>query len=123
MKIGLKILQNVKTRWINMLPPLKWVEKKYKTLIAKMVVDNDFVESIKAHLLNLCDINIIPNLPCILPMLDYVNGLMKFVQNRDVFMCDYITTLKHCQEELYKMYINLNTSFQAKNFLVFIKVV
>jgi hypothetical protein len=113
----------VKTRWINMLPPLKWVGKKYKTLITKMVVDNNFVELIKAHLLNLCDTNIILGLPCILPMLEYVNGLMKFVQSRDVFMCDYITTVKHCQADLYKMYINLNTSFQAKNFLVFIKVV
>lgn len=123
MKICLKVLQNVKTRWINMLPPLKWVGKKYKTLITKMVVDNNFVELIKAHLLNLCDTNIILGLPCILPMLEYVNGLMKFVQSRDVFMCDYITTVKHCQADLYKMYINLNTSFQAKNFLVFIKVV
>ncbi len=103
-----------------MLPPLKWVGKKYETLIAKMVVDNDFVESVKAHLLNLCDTN---GLPCIFPMLEYVNGLMKFVQSRDVFMCDYITIVKHCQGDLYKMYINLNTSFQANNFLVFIKVV
>ncbi len=94
----------------------------YKTLIAKMVVDNDFVESIKAHLLNLCDTDMIPSLPHILPMLEYVNGLMKFVQSRNVFMCDYITILKRCHGDLYKMYINLNTCFQAKNFLVFRKV-
>lgn len=33
-------------------------------------------------------------LPCILPMLVSVNGLMKFVKGRDVFVCDYIVAFK-----------------------------
>jgi hypothetical protein len=40
---GLNFVQNIKRRWIDMLAPLKWVGKKYKTLIAKMEVDNGFV--------------------------------------------------------------------------------
>ncbi len=76
---GLKVLQNVKTRWIGMLQPLKWVGKEYKTFIAKMATNSVNVESAKANFLNLCDIHMILGLPCILPMLVSMNGLMKFV--------------------------------------------
>jgi hypothetical protein len=62
-----------------MLQPLKWVGKEYKTFIAKMATNSVNVESTKANFLNLCDIHMILGLPCILPMLESVNGLMKFV--------------------------------------------
>jgi hypothetical protein len=39
-KIGLRILQNVRTWWISMLEPLKRVMAKYKTLIMKISQDN-----------------------------------------------------------------------------------
>jgi hypothetical protein len=84
---GLKVLQNVKTRLINMLASLKKVGKKYRTLIAKMVIYNGIVKVAKANLLNLCDVGRILSLP-------YVFPLMKFVQARDVFVCDYIVTIK-----------------------------
>jgi hypothetical protein len=76
---GLKVLQNVKTIWISMLQPLKWVGEEYKTFIAKMATNNANVESPKANFLNLCDIHMILGLPCILPMLKSMNGLVKFV--------------------------------------------
>jgi hypothetical protein len=41
---GLKIFWIVKTRWINMLPPLKHVGKLYKTMIAKMAINNGSME-------------------------------------------------------------------------------
>jgi hypothetical protein len=44
---------------------LRWVGKKYKTLINNMVVDNKFVEASKANLVNLCDVGIIFGLPCV----------------------------------------------------------
>jgi len=91
---GLKVLQNVKTRWINMLQHLKWVGKEYKVFIPKMATDNVNLESTKANLLSFCYIHMIFNLPCILPMLESMNGLMKFALSRDVFVCDYIITLK-----------------------------
>jgi hypothetical protein len=77
-----------------MLQPLKWVGKEYKTFIAKMATKSVYMELAKANFLNLCDIHMILGLPCILPMLEFVNGLMKFVQSKDVFVCDYIAALK-----------------------------
>ncbi len=57
--IGLKVFQKVKTRWINMFQPLKYVGKDYKILIIKIVADYSLVELAKANLLNLCDIDMI----------------------------------------------------------------
>jgi hypothetical protein len=38
--------------------------------ITKMAIDYSLVESAKANLLNLCDIDMILSLPCISPMLN-----------------------------------------------------
>jgi hypothetical protein len=47
----LKVFQNLKTRWINMLQRLKHVREKYKTLITSMAIDYTSMESTKANLL------------------------------------------------------------------------
>jgi hypothetical protein len=52
-----------------------------------------------------------------------INALMKFVQSKDVFVYDYIVTVKICQVDLYKMYGYSNTSFQVTNFPKFIDCV
>jgi acetyl/propionyl-CoA carboxylase alpha subunit len=107
----------------SMLQPLKQVGKEYKTLIAKMTTNSANVESAKANLLNLCDIDMILGLPCILPMLESMNGLMKFVQGKDIFVCDYIIAVKICQGDLYKMYNDFNISFQLESFPKFTDMV
>jgi hypothetical protein len=55
-----------------------------------MVVDSGIVKATKANLVNLCDVGIILKLPCVLPMLESINALIKFVQAKDVL---YVTTL------------------------------
>jgi hypothetical protein len=45
-------------------------------------------------------------------MLKYVNALMQFVQTKGV-VYDYVVNVKTCQANLYKMYGDLNTSFQV----------
>ncbi len=59
-----------------------------------MEINNANVESAKANFLNLCDIHMIFGLPSILPMLESMNGLMKFALGRNVFVCDYSVALK-----------------------------
>jgi len=59
-----------------MLAPLKRVGKEYKTLIVKMVIDNDSMEITKANLVNLCGIRKILGLPC---MLESIKVLIKCV--------------------------------------------
>ncbi len=54
----------MKTRWINILQPLKLIKKRmnmiYK-LIINIVIDGGFVELIKSNLLNFHDIDIVTN--------------------------------------------------------------
>jgi hypothetical protein len=47
-------------------------------MIAKMAINNGFMESTEANLLNTSNIDMILGLPCILLMLEFMNGLMKF---------------------------------------------
>jgi hypothetical protein len=36
-------------------------------------------------------------LPCLLPLLEYVNFLMKFDLTKDVFICNYVAAMNICQ--------------------------
>jgi hypothetical protein len=83
-----------------MLQPLKYVGKKYKMLIIKMAANCGSMELVKINILNLCDIDMILGLPCVLPMLEFVNALMKFMEGQDVFVCDYIAIVKICHTNL-----------------------
>ena len=106
---GLNMLRNVKTRWILVLEPLRRILGEYKTLICKMaqdaaVKDPHLSEKQRAsrettmHNLDLfCDVGTLFVLPCLLPLLESVNSLMKFTQARDVFICDYVAVVKICQ--------------------------
>jgi hypothetical protein len=69
----------VKTRLVNIFHPLKHLGNSTRFFITKMAIDYSLVESAKANLLNSCDIDMILNLPCILPMLKFVNVLSNFV--------------------------------------------
>jgi hypothetical protein len=104
---GLKILQNVKTRWISMLKPFKWVMAKYKTLIVKMSRENVSVAQARFDLNLLCHLHMLLGLFCLLPLLEAVNALIKFAQRRDVFICDFVATVEICQVDLYMMYSDL----------------
>jgi hypothetical protein len=42
-----------------------------------MALNSGFVETI-GQLMNLCDVDTILHLPCVLPMSEHVNALMKF---------------------------------------------
>jgi hypothetical protein len=74
----------------NMLKPLNHVAKKYKMLIAKMVIDFGLVEPTKANLLNLCDIDMILGLRCVLLMTKSINALMSLCKEK---MYLYMITL------------------------------
>jgi hypothetical protein len=55
---GNKILQNVKTCWINMFNPTKWVFLMYMPLVAKMAKDNPFMMAIWVNFELLSDVNL-----------------------------------------------------------------
>jgi hypothetical protein len=129
------MLRNVKTQWISLLEPLKRILGEYKTLIMKMCEDAEVKEpaltlkqaiskeSAKHNCDLLCDVAMLLVLPCVLPLLECVNELMKFAQSRDVFIFDYIAAVKICQADLYMMYMDSETSFKKQHFQMFCDVV
>jgi hypothetical protein len=103
---GLLMLRKVKTHWISLLEPLRRVMGEYKTLIVKMYKEATvkepaftpkqatFRESAKHNCNLFCDVGTLLALPCVLPLLECVNDLMKFAQ--DVFISDYVAVVKIC---------------------------
>jgi hypothetical protein len=70
---GLKILQNVATRWISMLEPLKCVLGEYKTLIVKMAQDANEESKVAHNLVLLFDVHTLLALPCLMPLQESIN--------------------------------------------------
>jgi predicted glycosyltransferase involved in capsule biosynthesis len=78
---ALKILCNVKTRWISMLSFAKQILTKYKTVVIQMFNEQASHDITKSNLELFCDVEMFLGLTCIIPMLELVQGLSKFAQN------------------------------------------
>jgi hypothetical protein len=120
---GLKILQNVTTRWISLLEPLKHVLGEYKTLIVKMAQDAAKESKAALNLCVLCDVHTLLALPCLMPMLELVNQLIEFAQSRSVFVTDYMNAVKMWQAEIFMMYVDPDASFSPTHFPLFNDIV
>ena len=71
----------------------------------------------------LCNVGTLLALPCLMPLLDSVNSLMKFVQSNHVFVSDYLAAVKICQSELFMMYSDNDTTWQREHFKMFYDIV
>jgi hypothetical protein len=108
---GGKILQNIKTRWINMLNLTKQVMSMYMPFVARMVEDIPSIVIAKHNFELFYDVNLLISLSCLLPMLETIHVLIKFALKKDVFVCDFITTIKICNGQLYSHYFDLETKY------------
>ena len=113
---GLKILKNVKTRWISMLSPAIRVMNEYRVLLVKMALDSVppppdangksgkkdklLMKLASRNLSFLQDYEILLTLSALLPLLRSVHSLIKFTQSREVFICDYVSAIQICISEL-----------------------
>jgi len=66
---GLKILQNINIRLINMIFTSKSVLEKFKIFLLKMVYNVLFNETIVANYEFLCELDIVLGLTCMIPKL------------------------------------------------------
>jgi len=87
-----------------MLEPLKCVMVEYKALIMKMSHDNVSIAQVRFKLDFLCDFHILMGLSYLMPLLEAMNASIKFVQGGDVFICDFVTTIKICKTNFYMVY-------------------
>ncbi len=77
--------------------------KKYSTLICAFTQASN--TSAKENLDIFYNVKTFLGLICILPLLECMQYLSKFVQARDVFICDFIDVINTCEGYLYRMYV------------------
>jgi hypothetical protein len=58
----------------------------------------------------------------VLPLLEIVQELSKFVQGCQTFICDLVATFKLCEANLQEMYCEPNTRFSPKHFSLFLEL-
>jgi hypothetical protein len=79
----------------------------YIPLVANMAKDSSSLMATQVNFELLCDVNLLISLSYLMPMLETIHALIKFTHKRDVFVCDYVVTIKICQGQLYIHYSNL----------------
>jgi hypothetical protein len=84
-----------------MLNPLKCMFEDYCHLLMKMAIDSTIVALATSKLDWLYDVQVMFNLPYLLPMLIVVHSFIKFAQIHDIFMCDFIVTISFCKTNLF----------------------
>jgi hypothetical protein len=67
---------------------------EYKTLIVKILEDNVLAAQARFNLNLICDLHMLLSLSCLLPFLEAMNVLIKFAHGKDVFIYDFVATIK-----------------------------
>ena len=63
----------------------------------------------------LVDVEVLLSLMCFMPLFNAIHCLIKFLQSRDVFICDFLQVVKVCQSELAYKYIDIATTFKRED--------
>jgi hypothetical protein len=92
-----------------MLFPTKWVYLEFHPLMVKMHAKNQWNDVAWKNLNSLCDVEVILRLHCILLC---VHTLIKVTQNKNVFVCDFVETVKVAQQEPYIFYSDPYTKYE-----------
>jgi hypothetical protein len=119
---GLKMLKCVKTRWVSMLSPCKRVLSEYRTLVVKMGLDMNTCSAAKDNFDMLVDLEVMLAFHCLVPMLEMVNKVIKWAQDRDIYVVDFIEGVKHCTSLLYRYFVDPSTRFQVDIFKDYIQL-
>ncbi len=90
---------------------------KYNTLIMKMSNDNVSAAQARSNLDLICDLHMLLSLSYLLPLLEAMNVLIKFAQGKNVFIYDFVATVKIFQEIFYMMYYDPLNNYQQEHFL------
>ncbi len=105
MKIkGNKILHNIKIRWIFMINLVKEVLFKYRILLMKMTLDATTIPSTQFYLFLLLNVETLLGLNIMMPLLKVIHSLIEFAQLKDVFVYNFITIMKICEGDVYRMF-------------------
>jgi hypothetical protein len=77
-------------------------------------------DTTKVGLKLFCDVKVFLGLTYIIPMLEFVQALCKFAQNKDIFICKFVVVVKECEVQLYQTYCDQHTIYGQKEFGLFL---
>ncbi len=81
---------------------VKRVFFKYHTFLMKMALDTPTIPSTKSNLSLFIDVEtLLLGLNAMMVLLKVVHFFIKFTQLKNVFVCDFIRTLKICEGDVY----------------------
>jgi hypothetical protein len=117
---GGKILNNVKTRWISMLPPLWRVLQEYCPLIIKHdELAKPTIKGSKKNYNMLADVRRLLSLAVILPLLQSIKNLIVFAQSSTINVCDFTRALNLCIMDIHDLYRDSSKAFLSDAFSSF----
>jgi hypothetical protein len=97
------ILHNSKMCWIS-LSHLKHIFFKYQLFFIDMVFNSPIILMVASILDFLCDAEIMLLIMCFVPMLE-------IVFDEICCLCNFVTTVKICQDYIHKLYVNPISTF------------
>jgi hypothetical protein len=95
---------------------------KYKSLVVNMHTNAPKSKLVWENLDLLCDLELVFDLSCILPMLKVVHTLIKYAQRQKVFICGFIDAMKSAKDELHQLYVDPFCKYDNFAFNKFIDV-
>jgi hypothetical protein len=69
------------------------------------------------------DVEMLLGLACILPYLEIMQGPSKFAQGQDTFICDFISTLKFAEANLFIMYCDNEKKYNPQHFSLLVELI
>jgi hypothetical protein len=83
-----------------------------------MSKDNPIIVQTRLNLDLLCDTQTLLTMSCVLPLSEAINALIKFVQRRHVFICDFVVVVQICQVNFFMMLFDPMINYQSKHFQI-----
>jgi hypothetical protein len=88
----------------------------------KMALDMNTCSAAKDNFDMLVDLEIMLAFHYLVPMLEMVNKVIKWAQDRNIYVVDFIEGVKHCTSLLYRHFVDPSTRFQVDIFKDYIQL-
>ncbi len=112
---------NIKSNWTSMLSPCKHVVD-YNTLIIKIWEDHVESEATRSNVQKVLNVKLIFSLHCIMLLMllfELAHSLIKYAIGKDVYINDFVETIRMCKFKLYEMCNDFEYKFNVEVFKTF----
>jgi hypothetical protein len=75
-------------------------------LIVKISKDNHFIVQTRLNIDLYCDLHTLLTMSCVLPLFEAINALIKSIQRRRVFICDFVVVVQIWQVDFFMMWFD-----------------